>query len=92
MRIEVAKLLELEEELEAPASQAPPPLLELQPEVLAFTLTVLVTGEAILPATSETVYVIIYVPVVAVSTDPLVTIFVVISPSALSVAEAPASV
>ena len=56
------------------------------------TITVLVTTVAALPAASETLYDIVYVPAVDVSTEPEVVIEEVRSPSTSSVAVAPASV
>ena len=54
------------------------------------TITFLSTV-ALLPALSETVYLITYSPSFLVSTLPVIFIFLVISPSTLSVANAPGS-
>ena len=59
-------------------------------ELFPLTITVLV-AVALFPAESSTVYVIVYVPALLVSTFPDIFILSVKSPSLLSVAVAPGS-
>ena len=56
-----------------------------------FSTITFLSAVALLPALSETVYLITYSPSFLVSTLPVIFIFLVISPSTLSVATAPGS-
>ena len=60
--------------------------------VCYWTITVLWTSVAAFPAASETLYEIVYVPAVDVSTEPEIDIDEVMFPSTLSEAVAPGSV